>query len=345
MRQTLIGIVIAACVLIAAGFPAEGKELSGEERAKQVERELIGSAAPRLALKTIDGQQVDLARLYGKQAVYLKFWATWCVPCMQQMPHFEQAYQVAGPGLAVIAVNVGFNDSVEEIRKVQHRFGLTMPIVMDEGALAEALHLRVTPQHVVIGLDGHIQFVGHEDNDLLKAALLTAQTTKPGTLSAAGAAAPGAGTRYRVGDALPQISARLLDGQTFQSQGDGVPRPTVLVFLSPWCESYLEKSRPSLSKSCREVRQQVDRLARGLNVRWLGIASGLWATQDDLRDYQAHYRPAIPLALDDSGVWFRSFSVMNVPTMLLVDAHGTIVRRVDGFDPDLPAQLRRIARN
>jgi len=63
-----------------------------------------------MVLKTIDGQQIDLGSLYGKQAVYLKFWATWCVPRREQMPHFERTFGSAGPDLGVIAINGGFND-------------------------------------------------------------------------------------------------------------------------------------------------------------------------------------------------------------------------------------------
>ena len=59
---------------------------------------------------------IDLGKLYGKKVVYLKFWATWCVPCRQQMPHFEHAYETAGTDMAVIAIDVGFNDSIEAIK-------------------------------------------------------------------------------------------------------------------------------------------------------------------------------------------------------------------------------------
>jgi thiol-disulfide isomerase/thioredoxin len=61
-------------------------------------------------LRTIDGEVIDLGGLYGKKAVYLKFWATWCVPCREQMPHFERVYQTAGRDLAVVAVDIGLND-------------------------------------------------------------------------------------------------------------------------------------------------------------------------------------------------------------------------------------------
>ena len=338
--MTLIG---ASLISASLGSVARAKAMTGEERAKMVEQKLIGSLAPKLVLKTIDGQQIDLAQLYGKQAVYLKFWATWCVPCMQQMPHFEHTYQTAGPGLAVIAIDVGFNDSLENIRRVQRKFSLTMPIVMDDGTLGEALRLRVTPQHIVIGRDARIQYVGHNVDDHLDAAIVAAQTANSTTLRSSTTVTPKDVPQFKVGDRLPDISATTLDGQTFHSRADGETRPTVLVFMSPWCESYLEKSRPLASKKCRQVREQIEAVAKDVDVRWLGIASSLWTTRDDLSDYETQYKATIPLALDDSGVWFRSFRVMNVPTIVVAAAGGKIVRRVEGFEAGLPAELQRIA--
>ena len=70
------------------------KELSGQERAEAAGQGLVGSPAPALVLKTIDGNTIDLGALFGKKAVYIKFWDTWCVPCLQQMPHFEHTYEI-----------------------------------------------------------------------------------------------------------------------------------------------------------------------------------------------------------------------------------------------------------
>jgi thiol-disulfide isomerase/thioredoxin len=349
VRQTLRGtlsaatLLVACCILAPPRSAATG-QLTGQERAESAGQGLVGSRAPGLILKTIDNQEIDLGRLYGKKAVYLKFWATWCVPCREQMPHFEHTYENAGPDLAVIAINIGFNDSLEDVRNFRRKLGITMPIVIDDGRLGKAFNLRVTPQHVIIGRSGRIEYVGHLADQRLDAALLAARTSEPAQsqLSEAGAAKDL--PRYGVGDLLPDLSAKTVDGDTFRTREPHSSRPTVLVFMSPWCESYLATSRPGLAASCRQVREQIDTLYKGdTGYRWLAVASGLWATTDDLRDYRARYKTPVPLTIDDSGVWFRSFRVMNVPTLVICNAGGRIVRRVEGFDPSLPAQLQRVA--
>src|SRR6201999_3776852 len=107
---------------------------------------------------------------------------------------------------------------------------------------------------------------------------------------------------YKMGDRVPDMAVATLDGSQFQARDPDKKRNTVWVFMSPWCESYLEKSRPKASSECRAVREQVESLVRSDSpVRWVGIASGIWATRDDLRDYQTQYKTQLPLALDDSG--------------------------------------------
>ena len=75
-------------------------------------------------------------------------------------------------------------------------------------------------------------------------------------------------------------------------------------------------------------------------LRWLGIASGLWANSQDLRQYRTQYKVTIPLTLDASGQVFRAFRVNEVPTVLIADAGGRIVRRIEGSAAQDGAALR-----
>ena len=332
MSQSRVAAILSQLIMILFSASA-GADTSGQERAEAAGRGLIGSAAPRLTVKTIDGGTIDLGALYGKQAVYLKFWATWCVPCREQMPHFQHTYETAGSDLAVIAVNAGFNDSLAEIERYRRQVGITMPIVMDDGALGAALKLRVTPQHIVIGRDGRILYVGHLADQRLEAALRTARASaQPAT--SRGDRPPPDTPRVSVGDPLPARSVRTLDGRSFAFRGAKPDRRTVLVFLSPWCESYLATTRPAISAGCRIARERIAAHAHDPGVRWLGIASGLWAAPEDLRKYRQDHQVAIPLTLDESGTLFRTFQVSDVPTLVVADASGTIVRRVDPGDAD-----------
>jgi thiol-disulfide isomerase/thioredoxin len=337
---------IAAAILLGASIigsvRGQETEVQGpQEMAEYAGRDLIGSPPPPMVVDTIDGESIDLGALYGTKAVYLKFWATWCVPCRQQMPHFEHAHQTAGPDLAVIGVNIDFNDSLPDVRAVINEDGLSMPAVMDDGRLAAAFNLRVTPQHVVVGRDGVIQYIGHLADEKLDTALREAQAPLPPSGQERDASTPVI-VRYAVGERLPNLSAVTVDGATFQVLDEGDSRPTVLVFTTTWCESYLETSRPAVATACRQVREQVDAMARTEpRVRWLGVVSGLWATEPQVRDYQARHEIRIPLMLDPWGEWFRWFEVTGAPTLLVVDSDGVLVERIEGFDAALEDKLVR----
>jgi hypothetical protein len=95
-----------------------------------------------------------------------------------------------------------------------------------------------------------------------------------------------------------------------------------------------------VSAGCRSMREQVNAMAAERGTRWLGIASGLWATRQDLRQYRTANGVTIPLTLDASGALFRAFDVTQVPAALIVDSAGHIVRRMEGGEAAKPDALR-----
>jgi hypothetical protein len=234
---------------------------------------------------------------------------------------------------------VDVNDSREAIEAYRREHGLTMPIVIDDGRLAAALNLTITPQHVVIGRDGRIDYVGFLANDTLDLALRAARQTRhrpepaydPGLWTAEAARAP---------ERLPDLSAVTLDGRMFRTLDAGDSRPTVLVLVSSWCESYLARQRPEMGETCARVREQIAALARSeTRVRWLGVGIGLWATETELRDFAAKSDMPMPFLLDAGGAWFRALGVTSFPTVIVAAADGSIVARSVGFDPQLAANL------
>jgi hypothetical protein len=193
----------------------------------------------------------------------------------------------------------------------------------------------------VIARGGRIIYIGHLADAPLEAALRTARNggLAAGQARSAGAAAvAGATSHYRLGDRVPDLTVHTIDGGTFRV--GATDRTTVLAFLSPWCESYLESSRPQLSADCRAAREASQAHSADPGLRWLGVASGLWASPEDLLGYRDQYRVTIPLTLDESGQLFREFGVMTVPTLVMIDGSGRIVRRVAGAAAGSAAALR-----
>lgn len=312
----------------------------GERRAAAVAAHALGAPAPALALTTIDGDAIDLATLYGTRPVYLKFWATWCIPCREQMPGFERIYETLGDRIAVIAVDAGLDDDAAAVRAFREQHGLRMPVVVDDGRLAAALDLQVTPQHVLIGRDARIAYVGHLDGEPLDRAIqqVLAQPVPPGPATGQAVAIRAA---LRPGDRVQGLTATTLDGAAVPIGKTASGRPRGLVLFSSWCESYLKDSRPETSQACRRVREAVDALSG--DIDWLGIAHNLWTSVEDVAEYRAKTGIRIPLAFDASGALFRAFGVHRMPTVVLLDPDGRVIRVLGPDEPDLAGAVRALA--
>lgn len=333
-----IAIVLTSVAMLLAAPAAQADtsyDAEGERRARMAGEHLVGQPGPAVGLTTIDGSRIDLAELVGNKPVYLKFWATWCVPCFKQMPGFQKIHETMGDRIAVIAVNAGFGDDLKAVRDYVAKMGLTMPVAMDDGSLAAQLNLRVTPQHIVIGRDGRIAHIGHLDDGKLHAALERAIAPTEGKVAARPVSA---GTKhFGVGDRVSGLDASGLDGKPVAL---GAGKARALVFFAPWCESYLAESRPATSKACARVREQADALSARGKVDWLGVSSGLWATEDDLKDYRRDTGTKLPLALDPKNALFRAFGVRDIPTVVLIDREGRVTRILGPDDTALDAALR-----
>lgn len=333
MRPCKNALLLVGLLALAPSLSVLAAEANPAETLLGSARSLVGTRAPAFRLETLDGATIDLAEVYGDKAVYLKFWATWCGPCRQQMPHFENVYQTAGDELEVIALNAGFNDTLEDIQDYREELGIHMPIVVDDGMLAGAFNLRITPQHVVIGKDGLIKHIGNRADAELDA-VLARERAAPDVPAVVAAQALGVAPRLDTGAMLP--ATRVTIDNADVALADATPRGTIMVFMIPWCESYLATTRPAQAAACRAVREQIETLKTEYpEVRWIGVASGIWTVPHELALYAQDNKVTLPLALDADGTLFRRFGVLRVPTVIVADASGRIIRRIEGHDAAL----------
>ncbi len=113
----------------------------------------VGRPAPEFALRDTDGRMRTLADYRGR-AVWINFWATWCVPCRRELPDIQRlSDEFAGEGLVVLAVN--FLASSDRAKAFWDDLGLNLPVLLDRsGDVAEQYRLRGFPDSFFIDRDG-----------------------------------------------------------------------------------------------------------------------------------------------------------------------------------------------
>ncbi|WNF37967.1 thiol-disulfide oxidoreductase ResA [Bacillaceae bacterium IKA-2] len=113
---------------------------------------VVGELAPNFVLKDLDGNEIELKDLRGK-GVFLNFWATYCPPCIDEMPYMENSYQkYQDEGIEILAVNV--DEQRIRIEKFINSMSLTYPILLDPGSQVNQLYgIRALP--VTFLIDEH----------------------------------------------------------------------------------------------------------------------------------------------------------------------------------------------
>ena len=121
----------------------------------------VSGPAPGFTLQSRDGAQVSLASQKGN-VVMINFWATWCVPCRQEMPHLQALYErYSSLGFELLAVNVEKNNA-EGARKWLEETPVTFPVLFDPNNEVTKLYkVQTMPTTVLIGRDGTMRFIHH----------------------------------------------------------------------------------------------------------------------------------------------------------------------------------------
>ena len=147
------------------------KQLAGGEPRRR--KGLLYGEAPDFTLEDLEGTKVNLKSLRGK-TVLLDFWATWCGPCLQAMPHIQKIHEdFMDQDLVVLGIN-GEVDGREKAQRYMKKKGYTFTSLVDEGSQVTALYqIRGLPTTLVIDKEGVVQhyLVGLRPEQEVRAAL------------------------------------------------------------------------------------------------------------------------------------------------------------------------------
>lgn len=123
-----------------------------------------GDATPALMLEDMKGNSINLANLRGK-TVLINFWATWCAPCVEEMPSIQNLKaRFTQEKFEVLAVNVG--ESKERVEAFLKKVPVKLSILFDpQGDASRAWKVRGFPTTFIIGPDGRIRYYHVGDLD------------------------------------------------------------------------------------------------------------------------------------------------------------------------------------
>ncbi len=116
----------------------------------------VGQRGPDFTAPLYGGGRFSLADTRGKVTV-INFWATWCTPCVNELPHFEKLYQTYPEDVAVIAVH---SDLVtDDVDAYLANFDYTIPFALDEeGVVAAYGGSTMLPQTIVLDRNGIVTY-------------------------------------------------------------------------------------------------------------------------------------------------------------------------------------------
>ena len=124
----------------------------------------LESNAPDFTLRSANGANLRLQEQRG-QVVLLNFWATWCGPCRQELPHLNRIYdKYRSAGFVLLGVNI--DDDPRLATELASKLGLKFPVLLDgDKKVSRVYDMSAMPATLVIDRDGRVRHIhrGYRD--------------------------------------------------------------------------------------------------------------------------------------------------------------------------------------
>lgn len=149
-------ILLLATALLGTAWIAFSRETAVQDPALSIlaEAPQAGHLAPDFTVQSLDGEEVSLSNYQGMPVV-LNFWATWCLPCRAEIPHFQEASERYAGQVAILGLNDG--ETADVVAPFVHDFGMTYPVLLSpDNQVSRRYRVLALPTTLFINADGVI---------------------------------------------------------------------------------------------------------------------------------------------------------------------------------------------
>ncbi|WP_379127267.1 redoxin domain-containing protein [Paenibacillus sp. sgz500958] len=143
----VIVVVVSSVIVVWESVRNPHKTLSG--------RIQVGATAPDFAATTVNGEKVRLSDYKGKK-ILLNFWASWCKPCVQEMPLLNEIHLASGSQVETLFINVGESKGTVLEYLKDHQFSFPASIDVT-GKISTAFGVTALPATFIINEEGSIR--------------------------------------------------------------------------------------------------------------------------------------------------------------------------------------------
>lgn len=146
------GLLVVAAVLIVPRLGQKGQSPSSPQAVKAMDFTLPISGKK---------EQMVLSSYQGK-VVLLDFWATWCPPCKEEIPHFVKMQgELGAKGFQILGVSLD-KDGEKAVGPFSQKYGINYPVALDDGTVADQYGVRSIPTTLLIDRQGYVvkRYVG-----------------------------------------------------------------------------------------------------------------------------------------------------------------------------------------
>ena len=271
------------------------------------------SSLADLTVMMVDGKTTKLSHIQKNKPLYIKFWASWCTTCLKEMPKLSEDFKQYGDNIQFLTVNVGIEDTREDIKRIYREYGLEMPAAIDgDASLGQAVGFVGTPYHLLFDKDWKLMHKGHSADDQLSLAFAVL-----------------------AGESVQKTELKeksLLDAPVTQPINVVLPADGIVFYTIAWCDWYMLESNRSLAERCKKVSQNIARLEKERpNLSISVLVSPMWISDEEIKSYKERFALTAPVFVDTGDLLSRQYGLRNVGVALVFEK-GVLKRKFSNVD-------------